>query len=222
MIVDGKLRENAVLFNGRGLDADEFRFGDAGTVDFLAHIGVALAFDGLEFHRCGFVDGLVEGADDAHIAQSFDAVRLGLAVFQDAIGEIDQFRGKLVAQLVKFPVRLAIHNHFKDGRHRIVVGLDDAELAFRADDFEIGGVLGPEAGGESGQSFLGKTKDGRCHFLGAAETRVGARGGKAKSLLRLIAKEITGGVDAVDADVVKRPAGVLVFGADISRVHLPW
>lgn len=189
-------------------------------MDLLPHIGIAPAFDGLEFDRPAFLHGFVEGANDADIAQSFHAGGFRLAVFQDAIRKVNEFRGELIAELVKFPVRIAIDGHFQDGGHGVVIGLDGAQFAFGADDFKIGGVFGAETGGEAGQAFPGKAERGGGHFLDAAEARIGAGGGKAKSLDGFIAKDVAGGVDAVDADVVERAAGVLPLGADISGVHL--
>ena len=92
----------------------------------------------------------------------------------------------------------------------------DCEVALGSCEPVFRDVRRPEAASKGGQALAGEAQHGRERLLDVA----GAAGDAGAHLDRLVAEEAARRVDAVDADVVERPAAEIPAQADVARHDL--
>src|SRR5688500_19122465 len=108
---------------------DNVRLLDRWTSDFLLEAGPRALGEGLERHRPAGLGRAIERADHAHVGEALVAARLGRAVLQDAVGEVEEFRRELVALREAPLAHLAIDGQAVLERLRVVVGGLEREIA---------------------------------------------------------------------------------------------
>src|SRR5688572_16518806 len=77
------------------------------AANLLLHRRPLLALTHFQFHGPSARDRLQHPFDDAHVCEALFAGRLGLAVLQDAVREVQQFRRELIA-LAEFLLALTV------------------------------------------------------------------------------------------------------------------
>src|SRR5262249_41743967 len=127
---------------------DEPRRLDARTSQLLRDARALRALWQVEAHPSPGFDRCVNRKDNPHVCEAFLARGLRLAVLQDAVGEIDELGGELIALgevLVAFATLRAECVGERLGE--LVRGVD-GDAAFGADDLINGPIRGAEAGNE--------------------------------------------------------------------------
>src|SRR6185312_10167562 len=126
-----------------------------------------------ERHRPALVDAAVEGADDAHVGETLDPGRLGVAPVEDALGEVFDLRTDLIVRLELLALGLLVTDgELEREAVAILVRGIDAQLALGPDDLVEAGRLGAEPDGELRQPLAGEAQDRRHLLLDVGEAVV--------------------------------------------------
>jgi hypothetical protein len=84
-----------------------------------------------------------------------------------------------------------------------------SKYTLRSDQCVATDVGGAKAAGESSKPFVRKAHDDRRHFIDFLEPGLPVTSAARQDRCRLSSKQITGGVDAINAHIVDRPASLL-------------
>ena len=173
-----------------------------------------LAGAGVEALRLGeelfaLVDALDSSAslrrtltDPSVDADAKGALAARLLTAADAFGKVAQLRRELIALGERFLFRLAIHSEVMRQLGSVVIGRIDDQTALRPQDLVGADFLRPEAGPESRQAFLRELQHGGGHFVGLGKPGLAVVGRNGGHFQRLIAEQVAGRVDAINADVI--------------------
>ena len=133
---------------------DYLRLLDRRPADLLLERRVLVPRVRRELDRTAAGDRLVERADDAHIGEAFLGGRLGIAVLQHAVGEVEELRGELVA-LGEAPLahEVALEAQPMLERSCVFVSRVDRELALCPHQPVFGNLARAEAAGEGREAL---------------------------------------------------------------------
>lgn len=206
---------DAFLESVRRFDFDQFRFFPYRSRDLLRHGGTRIAWQDLDLDRPAIFCGSGERLDDGDVDGAFRSGRLWLLAVENAIREVDEQRRELVAlrELARGSSLVERQPMRKLGG--IAVSRRYLEVALGADHLVPARVRGPEAARECREAAVRKAHHGAHHFVDHGEAFVGTACDRREHFDGLCAKQIPCGVDAIDADIVERPAAQFLVEPDV-------
>lgn len=98
----------------------------------------------------------VDCTNDANVCQTFEAGGFGLLIVENAVGEVNQFGGELIALAKSFRRRFRSNGYALFEGQGIVVGRFGGQDALGADQAVTADIGGAEAAGESREPLPGK------------------------------------------------------------------
>src|SRR5919108_2622225 len=104
--------------------------------------------------------------------------------------------------------------------HGVLVGRIHSQIAAGADDLIKGDISRTETRGEDGEPVLGETQHGTGHFVNFVESGIRPGCAPGERFQRLILEQVARGIDAINAEIVKRAAAQLSLGANIAPSDL--
>ena len=102
----------------------------------------------------------------------------------------------------------------------IFIGIFQSKPAVRTDQLVLRHIRGAKAAGEHRHAFARKSKQRAGHFLDLGEPLLAIVCGEPHDFDWLVAKQVARGIDAIDADVVKRPAAEILAHSDVAGLDL--